>query len=60
MSSNFVNEDGNDNSTPTIRRLNINGNLLLIEVEAEDVCMGSCRENRRIDIGADKVNKEDL
>ncbi len=59
LSSDFVNEDGNDNSTPGICGLNKNNDKLLIEVEAEDVCVGSCRENRRIDIGNNKDNNED-
>jgi hypothetical protein len=31
----------------------------LIEVEAEDVCVGSHRENRRIDIDGNEDNNED-
>ena len=59
-SSDFVNEDGNDNSTPGICGLNKNNdNLLLIELEAEDVCVGSHREIRRIDTGDIKDNNVD-
>jgi hypothetical protein len=54
-SSDAVNDNGNDNSTHGICGLNKNNDKLLIEVEAEDVCVGSHRENRRINIG----NNED-
>ena len=53
------NEDGNANSTPDIRGLNKNNVKLSIEVEAEDVCMGSHRENRQINSGDDEDNNED-
>ena len=59
LSLDFVNEADNDNSTPGIHGLNKNNNKLLLEVEAEDVCVGSCRENRCIDIGNNKDNNED-
>ncbi len=52
--SDAVNEDGNDNSTSGIHRLNKNNGKLLIEVEAEDVCMGSHGKNRRINIGGNE------
>ena len=59
LSSGAVNEDGNDNSTPCICGLSKNNDKLLIEVEAEDVCMGYHRENRHIEIDEDKDNNED-
>jgi hypothetical protein len=59
LSSDAVNEDGNDNSTPGIYRLNKNNDKLLIEVEAEDVCMGSHGENSCINIGDDKDKNKD-
>ncbi len=60
LSSDAVNEDGNDNSTPGIHGLNKTNDKLLIEVEAEDVCKGSHRENRRINVSNDKdKNKDD-
>ncbi len=40
MSSDALNEDGNDNSTTGIHRLNKNKNKILIEEEAEDVYWG--------------------
>ncbi len=46
-------------STSGICGLNKNNNKLLIEVEAEDVCVGSHRENRCIDIDNDKDNNKD-
>jgi hypothetical protein len=58
-SSDTVNEDSNDNSSLSICGLNKNNKKLLIEVEAEDVCMGSHRENRRINIDNNKDNNED-
>ncbi len=58
-SSDAVNGDGNDNSTPGICRLNKNNDKPLIEVEAEDICVWSHRENRHINIDNDKDNNED-
>ncbi len=52
-SSDAFNGEGNDNNTSRICGLNKNNNKLLIEVEAEDVCMGSHKENRRINIDDD-------
>ena len=52
LSSDAVNhEDGNNNRTPGIRGLKMNNDKILIEVEAENVCVGSHRENRRIVVG---------
>ncbi len=59
MSSDAVNEGGNGNSTPGICGLNKNNNKLLIKVEAENVCVGSHRENRRINIGDNKDKNKD-
>ncbi len=59
LSSGTVNEDSNDNSTLVIHGLNKNNDKLLIEVEAEDVCVGSHGENRRINIGDDKDKNKD-
>ena len=59
LSSDFVNEDSNDNSTHGIHGLNKNNDKLLIEVSAEDVCVESCREYRCIDIGKNEDNNED-
>jgi len=59
LSSDFVNEDSNDNSTPGIHGLNKNNDKLLIEVSAEDVCVESCREYRHIEIGKNEDNNED-
>ncbi len=58
-SSDADNEDGNDNSTPSIHGLNKNNGKLLIEVEAEDVCLGSHGENGRINIDNDEDKNED-
>jgi hypothetical protein len=43
LSSDAANEDDNGNSTSGIGGLNENDEKLLIEVEAEDVCVGSPR-----------------
>ncbi len=59
LSSNAVNEDGNDNSTSGICGLNKNNDKLLIEVEVEDVCVRSHGENRHINIGNNKDKNED-
>ncbi len=57
-SSDAVNEDGIDNSTPSIWGLNKNNKKLLIKVEAEDVCVDR-RENRHIGIDEDEDSNED-
>jgi len=59
LSNNAVNEDGNNNSTPGIHGLNKNNNIILIEEEAEDACVGSPRENRQIDIDNDEGDNKD-
>jgi hypothetical protein len=48
----------NENSTPGIRGLNKNDNKILIEEEAEDACVGSPREIRRIGISNDEDNNK--
>ena len=59
-SSDAVNEDGNENSTPGIHELHKNNDKrILIAVEGEDVCVGSPRENRRINIGDNEDNNKD-
>jgi hypothetical protein len=47
-SADAVNEDCTYNSTSGIRRLNKNDIKILIEEEAENACVGSPKENRRI------------
>lgn len=59
LSLDFVNEADNDNSTPGIHGLNKNNDKLLLEVEAEDVCVKSHIENWRINVGGNKDNNED-
>ncbi len=59
LSSDSVDEDGNVNSTPGIHVLNKSKDKLLIEVEAEDVCVGSHGENRLIGIGNNEDKNKD-
>jgi hypothetical protein len=59
LSSDTVNGDGNDNSTSSNCGLNKNNDKLLIEMEVEDVCVRSHRQNWRINIDNDEDNNED-
>ncbi len=58
-SSDAVNEVSKDNSTPGIHGLNKNSDKLLIEEEAEDVCVGSHVGNRCINNGNNKDKNKD-